>query len=891
NVLQFGYTAEDFTSGKLVYEDLIHPDDLEAFHSKLAIGEDEGISCFQKEYRLLTRTGELRWVEEISFIRHDAKHVATYNSVIIDITERKKAVEALERSEIKFRTIFDHSNDAIIIYSMEGRVLEANQAACKCGGYSREELLQMSFTDIQYLNLGVASLNHINMREFAECGIFDMECLRRDGACTRREISYSIIEYEGMPAMLSICRDVTERRKAEQLLKYERDRAQNFLDIAGTIIVAIGPDQKVILINRKGAELLGYPKEEIIGKNWFDTFLPKKALREIKNIFTNTLMNGKPETVGFFENLVLTRTGEERIVKWHNIILRDEAGRITGTLSSGEDVTERRKAEQALRESEKKYHMLFEKSPVGIFHFDRKGSITYCNENFEAIIGGSRNDIIGLNFRKSLKDEEMKKALELTLSGKSGHYEGKYTSITGHKTRNLEVNYSPLFSEDKSILGGIGIVEDISERKYAEEALRASERKYSTLVEKANEGILIIQDHLIKFANTGIVELTGYTKKEFIGIPFPEFVSEEHRDLLLELHGRRIRKDPDIPQRYEIDITSKNGRLIPVELNPSFIDYEGRPAYMVMVRDITDRKRVETLQKENTRFLQNLVNAISAPVYYKNRKGVYMGCNRAFEEFLGMKKEDIVGRAAYDFIPKKESDRYYPTDLELIDRKGTLTYETPVGYPDGSIHHMIFHKIGSSGLLKEDSLLLGVMWDITERKELEVNLLKAKEDAEAANRAKNEFIANTSHELRTPLNAIIGFSEVLLEEISGSLNSKQKKYIDNISTSGNYLLKIVNHLLDISRLDCGEIELRYEVISVNDIIEETKTVLTPILSDKNISLEFRPDSRLKTILADRTLVKQILYNLFDNAVKFTSEGGQVIINTCRLEGLAEIRVR
>ncbi|MCQ1535619.1 PAS domain S-box protein [Methanosarcina sp. KYL-1] len=761
NIIRFGYTVEDFTSGRLVYEDIVHPEDLDDFRTMCLKCAEKGDSYFRKEYRIIARSGEVRWVDERSLIeRIKNDEITHYQGIIIDITEQKKAVEALQRSEKKFREIFEHSNDAVAIYDLEGRILEVNRVTCKRMGYTKEEFLEMSVKNLAIPKYSPEIRYQIKLTKQSGHSIFEVKSRCKDGTVIPHEINNSIIDFEGKPAVLSIGRDITEHKRGER----------------------------------------------------------------------------------------------------------------------------------ALKDSEQKYRMLFECSPIGIFHFDPNGVITHCNESFAVIVGGRKTDIVGLNFMKALNDNKMKKALESALSGESGHYEGDYRSVTGNKTITVKVNYSPLVSDEGSLLGGIGIFEDITERKKAEDALKASEQKYSSLVEKGNDGILILQDQLVKFANTKMFELMGYTEKETIGKKFTEFIHEDYRKSLLEIYERQLKNGPNLPKRYELELLTKKRRMIPFELNPSLIEYEGRPAVMAILRDITDRRRVEAMQQEKTRFLQNLVDAIPAPVYYKSKNGVYIGCNRAFEEFIGKEKKSILGQPAYDFTPKNITDLHYPTDLELIDKQGTLVYETSLGHADGKIHHMAFHKVVFRGISEDDSVLLGIMWDITERKELEETLRKAKKDAESASRAKSEFIMNMSHELRTPLNAVIGFSDVLRDQAFGGLNAKQARYIDNILKSGKHLLEIVNNLLDISRIECGTFELQYEPVSIDATIEENLKVLSPLASNKSITLESHFDPGLEYIHADRKRFTSILYNLLSNAVKFTPQGGKVTVETFKRDGIAEIKV-
>ena len=146
--------------------------------------------------------------------------------------------------------------------------------------------------------------------------------------------------------------DIIQRQKAEELLRKERDKAQNYLDIAGVMIVVLQADQTVALINKKGAEILGYAVKDIIGKNWFETFVPAKDKDQLQTHFLK-LMEDDIESVEHYENPVVTRDGIERLISWHNTVLRDEAGNITATLSSGEDITEQKHAEQARIEHEK----------------------------------------------------------------------------------------------------------------------------------------------------------------------------------------------------------------------------------------------------------------------------------------------------------------------------------------------------------------------------------------------------------------------------------------------------------------------------------------------------------------------------------------------------------
>lgn len=150
-------------------------------------------------------------------------------------------------------------------------------------------------------------------------------------------------------AGIEVVRDITIRKRTEELIKGERDKAQMYLDVAGVMLLALDTEGKVGLINKRGCEILGHREEDIIGKNWFKHFLPFKVQEEVSNVFKK-LMSGQAELAKYHENPILTRHGEEKIIAWYNALLKDEKGNITGTLSSGEDVTLRKKIEQELKE-------------------------------------------------------------------------------------------------------------------------------------------------------------------------------------------------------------------------------------------------------------------------------------------------------------------------------------------------------------------------------------------------------------------------------------------------------------------------------------------------------------------------------------------------------------
>ena len=206
---------------------------------------------------------------------------------------------------------------------------------------------------------------------------------------------------------------------------------------------------------------------------------------------------------------------------------------------------------------------------------------------------------------------------------------------------------------------------------------------------------------------------------------------------------------------------------------------------------------------------------------------------------------------------------------------------------DGAIRDI--HSIAEYDADK--NTIIGTIQDITERKKAEDALLHAKIVAEAANRSKDEFLATMSHELRTPLTSIIGFSDILMDNMFGELNDKQDRYVNHILDAGNHLLKLINDVLDLSKVEAGKMELQYESFSLSLAVDEVKTLLSPMAMDKRIKLIIAIDENIGEINADRTKLKQVLYNLGSNAIKFTPEKGTVSIISRLSENMLHVCVK
>ena len=318
---------------------------------------------------------------------------------IQDVTRRRSAKHLVQSSEIRYRRLFEAAQDGILILDADtGRMIDINPFLVNMLGYSHDDLIGKALWEISPLK-DVAT-NREAFLKLQKEGYIHYEHLpleTRDGRPIDVEFVSNVYLVNDAPAIQCNIRDVTERKQAEELLRQERveaegslrqerTRAQEYLDIAEVMLVALNEQGHITMMNRKGCLILGCREAELIGKNWFDTCLPAHLRDELRLVYQG-LMAGEVQPVGYFENPVLTGSGEERIIAWHNSILRDEKGHITGTLSSGEDITERRQAEAIQRQTQEQLVMASRLASLGRL---ASGVAHEINNPLTVVIGGAQ---------------------------------------------------------------------------------------------------------------------------------------------------------------------------------------------------------------------------------------------------------------------------------------------------------------------------------------------------------------------------------------------------------------------------------------------------------------------------------------------------------------------
>ncbi len=426
----------------------------------------------------ITAAGAENWLWQIWYpVINQSGEIDCVVEIARDITEAKKTEETLKQSEERFRTIFENANDGIIVVDPRTKkIILTNSKASELLGYSKEELQTFSIEDIHPPDNLPFILKQFNKIITGETTVArNTPVLKKDSTIIYCDISASWSHFAGKKLVVGFFRDITDQVKIAETLRTEGKLAQKYLDIAGVMFVVINADQTVSLINKKGCEILGYKESEIVGKNWLDNFIPERIRSQVQFVY-NKLLSGEIASIEYYDNPVLTKRGEERVIFWHNTILKNEKGEIVSILSSGTDVTERRRTEKALKRSEEEYRSLVENINIGIYRATGgpQGKFLQANPAMAKMFGYKTvEDLMEIcpsdlhqdpTKRKLFMDELLKKGFvrnkELKLRKKDGTPIWASCSTQVKYDQNGEIEWID------------GVIEDITKRKRAEQRLK-----------------------------------------------------------------------------------------------------------------------------------------------------------------------------------------------------------------------------------------------------------------------------------------------------------------------------------------------------------------------------------------------------------------------------------
>lgn len=799
-----------------------------------------------------------------------------------DITSGKLLENELRESELRYRTLIETSQDGISLMDIEGNILYANEQKAKMAGFANaEELIGRNGIEMLHPDDRATGLKILqDLANLESVSNLELRVNKKDGSFFHASFNVSLVKDEnGLPLyIIDFMQDITSRIEAQNALRAERDFAEQVMNTMGQGLTVTNEKGLFEYVNAAYAKIIGVKPEKIIGKSPRDFTAPTDHFI-LENVQIERLKGRKSS----YEIRLIHADGHE-VPVWITGVPVMKEGKFTGTIAVISDISERIKTEEALRESEFRFQLLAEVAPVGIFRTDATGYTNYVNPRWCEISKLSFEDSLGSGWLDAVHSDD-KKILEkgwneATLKKESSsteyrflHPDGSIVWVIGRAV--------PQKNKKGEIIGYIGTITDISERKKIEEALRESEERFRRLAENADDAIYRIEfEPEIRFGyvSPAITRLTGYTPENHYDDPMlsMRIVHPDDRHLL-----EFMMNNPDSTRDlFTIRWIRKDGKIIWTEQrNVPVYDGAGRLiAIEGIARDITWRK----IQEEEITKLSVGIEQSPVLVMITNTKGNIEYVNRKFSEVTGYKKEEVLGKNPRILKsgnkPPEEYAELWQTITngdewrgEFLNRKrnGELYWESASISP-------IRNEKG------EITFYIGVKEDITERKKMEEELLTAKERAEESDRLKTAFLNNMSHEIRTPLNAITGFSELLNNE--GLEQSDIQQFTSVIRQSSSQLLSIIDDIVNIATIEAGQVKIIHQETNINKVFNNIFDQLKIKVREKNISLEIEKvmsDSE-SYVITDETKLTQILSNLIVNAIKFTEKG--LVKYGCEIKG-------
>ncbi len=617
-------------------------------------------------------------------------------------------------TEKLYRILFEQSPYGVIIADLEtAAIIEFNDAFCTQLGYTRDEFAGMCVFDFEAAETPEETKRHIAEIERQGGDEFITKHRTKQGEIRDYMVLGKPIELSGKKFLLSIHRDITERMRIERAVKEERDKAQKYLDIAEVMLVVIDIEQKVTLINRKGCEILGYKESEIIGKNWFDNFIPQRNRTDVKAAF-NKIIAREIGTAKYFVNPVLTRDDEERIISWNNTIITDEQGKIMGTLSSGEDITERERWEEEL----KLRSQLLDSATDSIYIRDSEGSFIYVNEAACKFLGYSREELMKMKLWQIVAPEYIERAKEQSrMISEKNHviFESAHLRKDGSIVP-VEVHGQVIEYKGKKLR--MTISRDITERKRAEQALKENEERYRLLVEISPDAIFVQSEGRIVFMNSAGAKLFGAdSPDQLVGKPLMSLVHPDYHQIVIE-RTRKTMKEGTIVPTMEEKYLRLDGTAVDVEVKAVPFIYHGKFSFQVIVRDITERKKMEEALASEAIRRRILIEQSRDGIVVLDQNGKVYEANKQFAEMLGYSPEEVRDLYVWDWefqYPREQVQEM----VRSVDETGDYL-ETRHRRKDGTIYDVAISTNGA--VFAGQKLIFCVCREITERKHAEEEL-------------------------------------------------------------------------------------------------------------------------------------------------------------------------
>jgi PAS domain S-box-containing protein len=917
-----------------------------------------------------------------------------------DISQLKKAELDIKISEENYHNLYERNRDSIIIFRLDsdgnpGKIIKANKTTTEIFGYTQKELLSMSVSDVEIVD---EELRKTRVNTLLKNGKIDFETIIKDKKGNYRfvDIETVFIEYENEPAVMNITRDITERKQLEENSRKAQENLTTILEAIPDLLFEVGMDSKIYYYQAHRQDLLSIAPDEIIGKyfkdimptdvtqicfaalkeadekgwsigkqyslqlphgkHWFELSvspihdkshtskrfiilardITERKLAEEKLVASEYLLNQTQniahlgsyildfktgewtssavlnsifgidstteknielwvsilhqewksimtdylykEVIGnksYFNKeykIIKSDTKEERWVHGMGKITFNEEGQPLHLIGSIQDITERKIAEENLKLSSERFQNLVNSTGGIVWEADANTfNFTYVSQEAERLLGYPIEEWKTAGFwANHLHPDEKEKTIAFCVS----QTEKMEAHDFIYRFKSKKGNYVWLRDIVNIVIENgkprwlRGVMFDITKQKETNQLLIESEEKYRGLIENSPDGIVIYVNEKITYANGEALRIIkAKNREQIIGKSVLEFIHPDSIESVIQ-RMKEVVMDVNASSIVEEKLVCLNGETLYAELKAIPTIFENQNAIQVIIHDITERKRTQDKIKQ----LSQAVEQSPVAIVITNTNGAIEYINPKFTETTGYSFDEILGQNSRILKSGHTSHNEYVHLWQTLIAGEEWFGEFQNKRKDGTLY---WESASISPILNSQGKAthyIAIKEDITERKHIEQQLIKAKEKAEESDRLKLAFLANMSHEIRTPMNGIIGFTELLKER---NLDTEvQQEYIKIIEKSGIRMLNIINDIISISKIESGQVDITLSETDINEQLEFLHTFFKPEATQKGITLLVKnllsPNETI--IKTDREKLYAVLTNLIKNALKFTNSG-------------------
>jgi PAS domain S-box-containing protein len=893
--LIMGFDPDVYTEPtRSMWHSRVHPDDLTMVDAAVEKARVER-TLFSTEYRIRrVDNNELRWIEPFGRFSYDEQGQAThFIGVFFDVTDRKNAEAASRENEAFLQSIIGASADCVKVLDLDGRLLWMSD--------NGQRILEVQdFAAIHHMDYAafwrdkaehLAARAAIRAAREGRVGRFRGGCPTLAGTQKWWDVMISpIAGPDGKPErLLSVSRDITETRRAEAALAESEERFRNMADHSPVMLWVTDAKGLCTYLNRGWYEYTGQTDATGLGFGWLEAVHPEdRGIAE--EIFRDAVTHSQPFRVEYR----LRR--KDGVYRWAIDAAAPRFGRngeYLGYVGSVIDIHDRRQYEQELRQREMELRLALASGRTGTWEVDAAaGTVTVSEETARVFGFGAAPTVRPLeDFIGRMHPDDVANVKEglAALDRPGAEYSVEHRIVLPDGTERWVAVRGESVSDG---LGGArrsrGAIVEITERKKTEQALRESQSRLSAVFQQAGAGIgLSDTTGRLTMVNDRYCEIVGRSREDLLRIRMQELTHPDDLENNVTLFQRAVQEGAGfvIEKRY----LRPDGAAVWVRNSVAPIrDVHGRvESILAVTEDITERKRSAEAVRASEEQLRLVAD--NAPVFlaHCDREHRYKFVNLAYAARYGLQRDEIVGRHVSEVVGVEGYATFkHHMDATLAGKRTEFEQQIPYALLGPRWVHVVYDPERRAD--GEVVGLIAVIVDVTARKQAEKELERARDEALAASRAKDNFLAALSHELRTPLNPVLLLASDAVN--NPALPAAVRADFETVRKNVELEARLIDDLLDLTRITRGKLLLDRKHVDVHAILRDAIETVRAELEAKRLRLDVALDAPDAQVTGDPVRLQQVFWNVLKNAVKFTREGGSVGVRTQVLEALRCVRI-